>query len=63
MTTGEGFRVRQPYHAAEEMPLDEARAFLQHTEKETIAMAASAIHGSLARLAANGYSVKGASVL
>jgi hypothetical protein len=63
MATGEGFRARQPYHAAEEMTLPEAQAFLRQTEKAAIAMAATALKAVVARLAAKGCSVKGAAVL
>jgi hypothetical protein len=59
MTSGAGFHARQPYHAAEEMALPDAQAFLQQTEKAAIAMAAAQIGDVIARLG----TVKGAAVL
>jgi hypothetical protein len=50
---------RQPYHAAEEMTLPDAQAFLQRTEKAAIAMAAAQIDEVIAHLG----TVKGAAVL
>jgi hypothetical protein len=50
---------RQPYHAAEQMALPDAQAFLQQTEKAAIAMAAAQIRDVIARLGI----VKGAAVL
>jgi hypothetical protein len=50
---------RQPYHAAEEMTLPDAQAFLKQTEKAAITMAAAQIGDVIARLG----TVKGAAVL
>jgi hypothetical protein len=63
MTTADGFRARQPYHAAEEMKLPDAQAFLLQTEKAAIAKAAAEIRNVIGRLATAGYSVKAAAVL
>jgi hypothetical protein len=50
---------RQPYHAAEEMTLPDAQAFLKQTEKAAITMAAAQIENVIARLG----TVKSAAVL
>lgn len=63
MTTGSGFRARQPYHTAEEMELAQAEAFLQHTEKVAVGMAAAAVKDAVAMLAGEGCRVTGAAVL
>jgi|ERR1017187_8505934 hypothetical protein len=63
MTKGSGYRARQPYHAAEEMQLQQAEAFLQRTEKTATEMAAAAVRDTVALLASEGYRVLGAAVL
>jgi len=59
MSSGAGFYARQPYHAAEEMTLSDAEAFLRQTEKAAIEMAAAQIGDVIARLG----TMKGAAVL
>jgi len=61
--TGPGIGAKQPYHAAEEMKLSQAQAFLKRTEKAAVAMAAAAVKGAIATLAGQGYRVAGAAVL
>jgi len=63
MTEGSGYRASQPYHAAEEMKLPEAEAFLQRTEKIAVEVAATAVKDAVAMLASEGYRVAGAAVL
>jgi hypothetical protein len=63
MTKGSGFRAGQPYHAAEEMKLPQAEAFLQSTEKIAVEMAAAAVKDTVALLASKGQRVAGAAVL
>jgi len=63
MSKGSGYRARQPYHAAEEMQLQQAEAFLQRTKKTATEMAAAAIRDAVALLASEGYRVAGAAVL
>jgi hypothetical protein len=63
MTAGSGFRANQPYHAAEEMNLPQAEAFLQRTEKVAVEMAAAAVKDAVAGLATESYRVVGAAVL
>jgi hypothetical protein len=62
MVKGTGFRANQPYHAAEEMRLPQAEAFLKRTEDAAVAMAAAAVKDALAKLA-DAYHVAGAAVL
>src|SRR5205823_5754992 len=63
MVRGDGFRAKQPYHAAEEMKLPEAEAFLKRTEQLAVAMAAAAIREVVKELGDRGSRVCGASVL
>ena len=63
MTEGSGYRASQPYHAAEEMQVPQAEAFLQRTEKIAVEMAATAVKDAVAILASEGYRVTGAAVL
>ncbi len=63
LTKGSGCRARQPYHAAEEMQLQQAEAFLQRTEKTSTEMAAAAVRDTISLLAGEGYRVAGAAVL
>jgi len=63
MTKGSGYRASQPYHAAEEMQVPQAEAFLQRTEKTATEMAAAAVRDAVALLASEGYRVAGAAVL
>ena len=63
MTKGSGYRARQPYHAAEEMQLQQAEAFLQRTEKTATEMAAAAVRDTVALLVSEGCRVAGAAVL
>jgi hypothetical protein len=63
MTTGAGDRAKQPYHAAEEMKLPEAKAFLRRTEKIAVEMAAAGLKDAVATLTGQGYRVAGAAVL
>ena len=63
MTKGSGYRASQPYHAAQEMKLPQAEAFLQRTEKIAVEMAATAVKDAVAMLASEGYRVAGAAVL
>jgi hypothetical protein len=53
----------QPYHAAKEMRLKDAEAFLQSCAGNAKAMATAAVRDSVAELAAKGYRVLGACVL
>jgi hypothetical protein len=63
MTAASGYRASQPYHAAEEMQVARAEAFLQRTEKIAVEMAAAAVKDAVASLAREGYRVTGAAVL
>ncbi len=63
MTHASGPRANQPYHAAEEMELPQAEAFLQHTRTLAVEMAASALKDAISVLAIEGYRVSGAAVL
>jgi hypothetical protein len=63
MTQGSGFRAGQPYHAAAEMDLPQAQAFLEKSEKVGVKMAAEAVKEASAWLASEGYRVTGAAVL
>lgn len=63
MVKGTGFRARQPYHAAEEMKLEKAEAFLKQTEELAVEMASAAVADLIAKLRADGYTVKRAVVL
>ncbi len=63
MTGGPGDRAKQPYHAAEEMKLPEAKAFLDRTEKIAVEMAAAAVEDAVGALANEGYRVTDAAVL
>lgn len=38
------YRFRQPYHTADKLPLEEAREFVEHVEKEAGQLACRAIH-------------------
>jgi hypothetical protein len=53
----------QPYHAAKEMPLAEAEAFLDRCGATTRRMAETAVREAVAELAGQGYAVAGACVL
>ena len=61
--TGSGPAAKQPYHAAEEMKLPQAQAFLKRSEKAAVEMAAAGVKGAIATLAGQGYRVAGAAVL
>ncbi len=63
MTKGSGYRARQPYHAAEEMKLPQAEAYLQRAEKIAVEMAAAAVIDAVASLSSEGFRVSGAAVL
>lgn len=63
MTQGSDYRARQPYHAAAEMKLPQAEAFLERTEKAAVEMAATAVKEAVAVLASEGYRVTEAAVL
>jgi hypothetical protein len=63
MTKGSGHRASQPYHAAEEMKLEEAEAFLRYTEKIAVEMAAATVKDAVGILASAGYRVTGAAIL
>ncbi|HTS66169.1 MAG TPA: hypothetical protein VMH28_29300 [Candidatus Acidoferrales bacterium] len=58
-----GFRANQPYHAAADMPIEEAAPFLKRTEEDAIEMAAAQIREVLSALAGEGYGVRRAAVL
>ena len=62
MVKGTGFRTNQPYHAAEEMKLPDAEAFLKRTEKLAVDLAAASIRDALSELS-DRYQIKRASVL
>jgi hypothetical protein len=62
MIGAKGFRANQPYHAAAEMPIEQAEPFLKRTEESAIEMAASQIAEAAAALAADGHRVKQAAV-
>lgn len=55
MTEGPGDPSKQPYHAAEQMQLPQAEAFLQRTEKSAVEKAAAAVKDVIASLAGQGY--------
>src|SRR5580698_4154768 len=61
--TGPGPGSKQPYHAAEEMKLPQAAAFLRRTEKIAVEMAAAALRDAVAALTSEGYRVAGAAIL
>ena len=63
MVAGEGFRANQPYHAAAELNLSDAGAFLRRSEDAAIELASAAIAALLAKVRADGYTVKRAVVL
>jgi hypothetical protein len=54
---------KQPYHAAEELPLAKARALLDRFAREARERAATGVGAALADLRADGYDVVGAIVL
>jgi hypothetical protein len=60
---GSGPGAKQPYHAAEEMTLPQAEAFLKRTQKVAVEMAAVAVKDAVATLGVQGYRVAGAAVL
>lgn len=53
----------QPYHAAEQMPLSEAEAYLKQCADATGALAKRALQDAMVELKGNGYTVAGACVL
>ncbi|HET6899195.1 MAG TPA: hypothetical protein VFK70_12635 [Vicinamibacteria bacterium] len=55
--------AKQPYHAAEELPLAKARALLDRCAHEARERAAAGLGAALADLRAQGYDVRGAIVL
>ncbi len=59
----EGEIPRQPYHAAEKMPLREAEAFLDECAAVARAMANKAVRAAVENMAAKGYTVAGSCVL
>jgi hypothetical protein len=61
--TGSGPAAKQPYHAAEEMSLPQAEAFLKRTERVAVEMATVAVKEAVATLAVQSYRVAGAAVL
>jgi hypothetical protein len=61
--TGAGHGAKQPYHAAEEMELLQAAAFLRRTERVAVKMAGAAVKDAIAALTGDGYRVAGAAVL
>jgi len=63
MFQGSGFRANQPYHAAAEMQLAQAEAFLKQTEETAVGMAAAQIQAAMDELAAAGHRVTQAAVL
>ena len=63
MSQGSGYRISQPYHAAAEMKLPQAEAFLQRTQEIAVEMAAASVKDAVARLSSDGYRVAGAAVL
>jgi hypothetical protein len=63
MGKAKGFRSTQPYHAAEQMKLPEAEAFLQRTQEAALEMACGAIGALVAELEERGNRVRRASVL
>ncbi|MFY9802472.1 MAG: hypothetical protein WA211_14250 [Candidatus Acidiferrales bacterium] len=52
------YRLRQPYHTGERMPLDEARAFISRVETQAEALALSAINELEKSLHEQGYELK-----
>jgi hypothetical protein len=63
MTVGTGHRARQPYHAAEEMELPKAQAFLESTRETAVGMASTAIREGVETLLEQGYTADRAAVL
>jgi hypothetical protein len=55
--------AKQPYHAAEELPLAQARPLLDRLAREARKRAAAGLGAALADLRADGYDVRGAIVL
>jgi hypothetical protein len=52
------FEFRQPYHTAERMPIDEARAFIARMQTEAQSLAYRAVHSAGENLREQGYEVK-----
>ena len=52
------YEFRQPYHTAEKMPLDEARAFISRVEREAQRLAHRAINQRPESLHAQGYELR-----
>lgn len=52
------YEFRQPYHTAEKMPLDEARAFISRVEREAQRLAHRAINQLQESLYAQGYELR-----
>jgi hypothetical protein len=63
MTMGPDDRARQPYHAAQEMGLPQAEAWLGHARKRAGELASAAVQDLVSLLAGEGYPVMGAAVL
>jgi hypothetical protein len=59
----DGPEAKQPYHAAEELPLAEARALLDRFARQAQERAAAGLGAALADLRTEGYDVVGAIVL
>jgi hypothetical protein len=53
----------QPYHAAQPMKLEEAKAFLERCADTTRAMACNAVQAAVAELAGQGYQTAGSCIL
>jgi hypothetical protein len=54
---------KQPYHAAEGLPLEEAQRMIQRCEHSTVRVAQGAVQAAIERLRQNGYMVVGCGVL
>jgi hypothetical protein len=52
------YRFRQPYHTAENMPLDEARAFISNVEKEAGRLALEIVRSIRTDLQGQGYELR-----
>jgi len=63
MVRAAGFRANQPYHAAAEMPPDQAEPFLRRIEAAAVEMAVAQIADAVNALAARGYQAGPAAVL
>lgn len=55
--------AKQPYHAAEKMPLSEAEAFINECAEVSAALACKAVRAAIDELTLKGYVVRGSCVL